>query len=337
MSLNRPFYEGRPIGSIGALARALGVDASRLRRTAARSDRLYDGPIVITRPGRNPRTVFSASPKLRDIQQRILDRVLRRVHFPGYLMGGLEGRSYIDNARRHSGTRVLFGQDVDAFYPSIPRERIRRIFLDIFHFAPEVASLLARLTSRMGELVQGGVASTHLANLALYRTEPELERQLRDEGLTYSRFVDDVHVSSRTSFSIPARARVISSMRACLERHGYRPKRKKQFVVSAGAPMHVHRLNVNSSASVPSHRRQQLRNEVFLLERWTQMQLWDDSLERVFLRLSARVGQLQQTNAGEARRLKHRMNALLPARSARVTTIPLMPGEMSKVRAITSR
>jgi hypothetical protein len=105
-------------------------------------------------------------------------------------------------------------------------------------------------------------------------------------------------------------------MRACLERHGYRPKRKKQFVVSAGVPMHVHRLNVNDSASVPSDRRQQLRNEVFLLERWAQMQPWDDALERVFLRLSARIGQLRQTNAGDARRLKRRMNALLPARSA---------------------
>jgi hypothetical protein len=315
MSLKRPFYEGRPIGSIGALARALGVEASRLRRTVARADRLYEGPIVIRRAGRKPRTVFSASPRLRDIQQRILDRILRSVRYPAYLMGGLEGRSYIENARRHTGVSVLFGQDVDAFYPSIPAERIRRIFLDVFHFAPEVASLLARLTSRKGELVQGGVASTHLANLALYRTEPDLESQLRDEGLEYSRFVDDVHVSSRARLSTPARTRVVSAMRACLERHGYRPKRKKQFVASAGAPMQVHGLNVNSSASVPSCRRQQLRNEVFLLERWAQMQAWDSALERVFLRLTARIGQLKQINAGEARRLRHRLNALLPARS----------------------
>lgn len=34
MSLNRPFYEGRPIGSVAALARALGVEESRLRGTA---------------------------------------------------------------------------------------------------------------------------------------------------------------------------------------------------------------------------------------------------------------------------------------------------------------
>lgn len=314
MSLNRPFYDGRPIGSIGALARSLGVDAVRLRRTAARADRLYEGPMFIRRPGRSPRAVFSAAPELRDLQQRILDRILRHVRFPPYLMGGLEGRSYIENARRHSGATVLFGQDVDAFYPSIPKARITRIFLDVFHFAPDVAELLAQLTSRKGELVQGGVASTHLANLALYRTEPALEQQLREAGLEYSRFVDDVHVSSRGTLSGSARTRIVSAMRSSLERHGYRPKRRKQFVASSGAPMHVHGLNVNTTASVPPRRRQQLRNEVFLLQRWAGAQPWDEAIERVFLRLSARIGQLMQINPGEARRLRRRLQSVAAAR-----------------------
>ncbi len=78
--------------------------------------------------------------------------------------------------------------------------------------------------------------------------------------------------------------------------------------------MHVHGLNVNSSASVPLRRRQHLRNEIFLLERWAQMQPWDGALERVFLRLSARIGQLQQINPGEARRFKRRLQVLLPRR-----------------------
>src|SRR6185312_4964746 len=104
------------------------------------------------------------------------------------------------------------------------------------------------------------------------------------------------------------------AMRACLERHGYRPKRKKQFVASASAPMHVHGLNVNNSASLPPQRRQRLRNEVFLLERWSKMQPWDTALEHAFLRLTARVGQLKRINAGEARRLKLRLNALASAR-----------------------
>jgi hypothetical protein len=213
MTLKRPFYRGRLIGSVDALARALGVEPSRLRRLGSRADRLYEGPITVRKPGRKPRTVFSASPALRDVHQRILDRILKRVTYPTYLMGGLEGRSYIDNAHGHSGGSVLFGEDVDAFYPSIPRERIARIFMDVFHFAPEVANLLAQLTSRKGQLVQGGVASTHLGNLALYRTEPELERQMREEGLQYSRFVDDIHVSSKGALSNQARTRVVSNAR----------------------------------------------------------------------------------------------------------------------------
>jgi hypothetical protein len=106
MNLNRTCYDGRPIGSVPALSRALGVLERRLRRTAKRADRLYDGPIVIRRLGRGPRTVYSALPQLRDIQQRILDRILKRVRYPTYLLGGLSGRSYIDNARKIVDTTV---------------------------------------------------------------------------------------------------------------------------------------------------------------------------------------------------------------------------------------
>jgi hypothetical protein len=319
MSLNRPFYECRPIGSVAALARAVGVPEGRLRALAKKADRLYRGPIVIQRPGRNPRSVYSAAPRLRDIQQRILDRVLRRVRLPDYLMGGVKTRSYIDNARKHTHSRVLFGQDVDAFYPSISQEAIKLIFLDVLHFAPEVAQLLAQLTARRGALVQGGVASTDLANLALYRTEPELEWRLHELQISYSRFVDDAYASSRRPLSARERTNVVKMMRACLERPGYRPKRKKQFVATPGTPMHVHGLNVNSSASMPTQRRQRLRNEVFLVEQWARLTPWDAAIERAHLRLRARVGQLTQTNPGEARRLKRRLQALLSMRSVALT------------------
>src|SRR5690349_11736913 len=105
MNLKHAYYDGRAIGSVAALARALGVFERRLRHTAKRADQLYEGPIVVCKPGRNPRIVYSASPQLRDIQQRILDRILKRVRYPDYLMGGLSGRSYIDNARRHTRSR----------------------------------------------------------------------------------------------------------------------------------------------------------------------------------------------------------------------------------------
>jgi hypothetical protein len=260
--------------------------------------------------GRKDREVYAALPDLRDLQQRILDRIIKHATFPDYLYGGIRGRSYISNAQYHANSTILFGQDVSSFFPSISVMRIESIFAHVFRFPRVVAALLARLCCRAGELAQGGVASTHLANLALYTHEPELEAKLRARGLRYSRFVDDLHVSASRRLRPPEVTEVVRAMRHSLERQGFTPKRKKQFVTTSGSVMRVHALNVNVSVSSPARRRQKIRNEVFLLEKWTVMQSWDSAMERCYLSLCSKVGHLAQLNAGDARRLKSRLNGV---------------------------
>jgi len=172
MSQSRPSFSIRAPGTVEALARLLGVRSRDLIRIAEIRNRLYSPPKPIQKPGKKVRYVFSARHRLRHVQQRILDRLLRHVGLPDYLMGGVKGRNYQTSAAQHSRQTVLIGQDVDAFYPSISEAHVRFIFQDVLHCPPDVASLLAKLCTKEGCLVQGGVASTHIANLALYRTEP---------------------------------------------------------------------------------------------------------------------------------------------------------------------
>ncbi len=322
MSLKRPFYKGRPIGSISALARALGVPEPTLASVTLSAGRLYRGPIIVRKAGRKPRQTYGALPALKNLHRRILDRILRHVVVPDYLLGGIKGCSYINNAARHSGSKILLGEDIDSFYPSISEHRVQLIFQDVLQFPPLVSALLARLCTREGVLVQGGVASTDLANLALYRTEPQLEEAARKRGLRYSRFIDDIHVSCDQTRSEGDVQAFMAVIRRTLEREGFRPKRSKQFVAAAGKPMRIHGLNVNSTASVPPAMRQRLRNEVFLLERWAEMQPWNQTLEQCFLRLASRVGHLKQTNLGDARRLQLRLKQLVPLRELYLSANP---------------
>lgn len=315
MNLKRPCFNGRPIGSIAALAKCLGVSEAKLARISSNANRFYRGPILIKKKGRKPREVYSALPALRDIQQRILDRILVQAVYPDYLLGGIKGRSYVGNARLHAGSKTLFGQDVDSFYPSITAYKVQCIFQYVFRFPSTVSRTLAALCCRGGVLVQGGVSSTHLANLALHKTEPELERSVRECGRRYSRFVDDMHVSDMGCMASSEKTRIMGMMRSALERHGFKPKRTKQFVAVAGKAMKVHGLNVNGSVSSPGQHRQQLRNEVFLLERWADMQSWDANMERSYISLSSRIGQLVQLNPGEARRLKKRLLSISDRRA----------------------
>jgi len=274
MTPSVPSYNVRPIGSIAALARALGVGEAHLLRVARRADQLYRGPIVVRKRGKKPRDTFAPSASLLDLQNRILDRILKRARYPAYLMGGLPGRNYIQNAQQHAGAKIVFGQDVESFFPSVTRQRIESIFKHIFHFPPDVAALLAKLCSRHGSLVQGAPTSNHLGNLALYREEPAVEQHARINGFVYTRFVDDIHLSSCQKRSREFLTATVWAMRSALERLGHKPKRAKQFIATPRQAMRVHGLNVNSAASLPARRRQSLRNEVFLLERWSATEPW---------------------------------------------------------------
>jgi hypothetical protein len=215
---------------------------------------------------------------------------------------------------------VLLGEDIDSFYPSVTLAKVRAVFQHVFRFPPDVAVLLARLCTRAGALPQGAVTSTDIANLVLYRTEPELNALAEKRGFRYSRFIDDMHASSDRHHPSAEIGALLGDMRGVLEREGFTPKRRKQFVATAGRRMRVHGLNVNSKASAPRVVRQKLKNEVFLLERWAEMQPWNSEIDRCFVRLASRVGQLKQTNPGESRRLKGRLHRLSEDRRAYLGT-----------------
>jgi hypothetical protein len=314
MSLKPPYFDGRPIGSIAALARALGIEDKNLEAIASTANRRYRGPIKIPKASGGHREIFDAHPTLKNLQRRILDRILRRATLPAYLLGGVKGHSYIENAARHAGSKVILGEDIDSFYPSVTVSKVRLVFQHVFRFPPVVAEMLARLCTRNGVLVQGAVTSTDLANLVLYRTEPALEAAAQNRGLRYSRFVDDMHISSERAIPAEEVQQLLTSMRSVLEREGFKPKRKKQFVATAANVMRVHGLNVNSTPSAPRQVRRRLRTEFYLFEKRVATQPWDAELELCFMSISSRVGHLKQTNQGDAHRLKLRLQQMSCAR-----------------------
>lgn len=298
----------RPVGSLESLGKMLGCSVAQLKYIASNIDRHYSGPVVVRKPGKKPRNTYPARPRLRQIHDRILDRMLSKVRFPYYLQGGVRGRGYLANARLHAGADILFGQDVDDFYGSISVSHIRFIFQDVLHCPPDVSQLLAKLCSRKGSLVQGGTASTHIANMAMYRTEPGFAEAMKEMGNNYSRFIDDCHASKRGRLLQHLVPEVESMARSMLIRHGFKPKRKKQFIRSQLQTMKVHNLNVNSQVSQPLKKRKGLRAGMQQFKLATEMTaVWNRELEDQYLRLANRIGQLRLTNPSAATTMRKKL------------------------------
>jgi hypothetical protein len=314
MKISTPSYRLRPIGSVQALGRALRLSPEVLCALAARSDRLYRVAKRIPKPDGSERITYEALGPLKLVQNRIL-QLLQQVDYPSYLMGGIANqgcvRGYIENAHRHAGSAILIREDITNFFPSVSIAQVRRVFLHVFRYTPVVAQLLSKLCTRAGVMPQGAAPSTYLANLVLYTGEPSVAAELESLNLIYSRFIDDITVSSAVELPKATVQLAVGRVRALVEREGFKVNRGKQSVSGRGALLTVHHLNVSASyATLPLKERKNIRASVRQLELRAAAGRDMDSFYQDWQRAMGRVGRYQSLHPTAGQKLKTRLRLL---------------------------
>lgn len=302
---SKPFYSQAPIQSVDDLARVVRLSRDALDRLAARADREYQ-PVPQRKKDGTLRQTWSANRKLKGVHTRIKTRILDHVVFPRYLYGGIRdaqsSRDYARNAGRHVGQAVIMSEDISDFFPSTSALRVERIWTEVFRFPPDVAECLTRLTTRRGYLPQGARTSNHLAYLAFFDQEHELEAHLRVSSLRYTRFADDITVSSRGRLAAREKAKVIAAVYGLMRRAGYKPKRRKHAIHSQGGSMRVHSLVVNERVALPRAERYAIRAEVYRhLQQRRDVRIGEQA------RVRGRLGKLARFHPAKAHRLRERL------------------------------
>ncbi|ELQ6144903.1 RNA-directed DNA polymerase [Cronobacter sakazakii] len=305
-----PFYSKRRISSMAALSKALNVSLIELRNLANRADHMYRLANTITKPDGSVRQTWDAYKPLKKIHRSIRRNILDSVIYPAYLTGSLKGCDYKVNASLHVGATIVVNEDITRFFPSTSTAIVQSIWLYFFGFSREVAECLTKLTTRHGELPQGAITSSFLANLAFWKDEPALQASLRARGIIYSRYVDDIAVSSVTFLDNSTKTNVIASIYGMLFRHGYQPKRTKHEIKTSGDRMEVTRLSVNSKPGLSSAKQSQIRSAVHHLE---QAFLRGEIIEFDKGPYAKTLGQVHlfgRFHPGKAKKLKQRLLAL---------------------------
>jgi hypothetical protein len=304
---NKPFYSQAPIPDLDALARVVRLSRESLLRLAEKADGMYE-PVTLYKKDGTPRRAWSALRKLKRVHAYIKTRILDHIEFPTYLQGGIRDkknpRDYARNAAIHAGQAVVIAEDVADFFPSISAELVGRIWRELFRFPPDVADCLVKLTTRRGEVPQGAKTSNHLANLAFFDDEHQLEERFRSCGLRYSRLTDDITISSHGPLSVAAKREAISAVYAMMHRGHFKPKRKKHGIFVQSQAMRVHSLVVNRHAALPRTERDTIRAEVHHLAAWY---CGTDELLSHPARVLGRLGKLKRFHPAMARRLREKV------------------------------
>ena len=313
-----PNYPFDPIQRLEGLSRLLNVSVDELRRVAAIASSSYRLAKPIAKPDGSIRQPFDALEPLKSIQRRIKERILSNVVFPDYLTGSLKGQDAFKNAELHANSKTVVCEDIAGFFPSATSALVEKIWSEFFHFPADVALLLTQLTTKDGTLPQGAITSSHLANLAFFKGEHKLYLQLKSEGISYSRYVDDITTSSMRQLSTAELTKLISRIYGMMLSSGFKAKRAKQEIQRRNRQMKVTKLLVNKKVAIPPKQRQALRAAVHQLER----QLADGVQENIQAQLdslSGRIGRLRKLHPVEGNALKKRLQL---ARAAYISLLP---------------
>lgn len=307
VTLNQPSYKQKPIRSIAVLARLLNCTEKRLLAIAEDAGKSYRLAKPIKKPDGSIRQPFDALEPLKGIQRTIKSEILARVKFPPYLTGSLKGSDYRVNAKLHLGAKIAICEDIEGFFPSTSKNRIWDVWRNFFNFPDDVATCLTSLTTKDESLPQGAITSSYLANLALWRAEPQLELSIREKGFVYSRYVDDITVSSRAFMGVSEKTQTIGAVYGMLRGYEYRPKRRKHEILTSGKRMAVTKLVMNRKLGIPVQERSRIRSAVFQLGLRLKAGERNVEVAKLFRSVTGRVARLSTFHPSDGAPLKAKM------------------------------
>ncbi|EKO3674028.1 RNA-directed DNA polymerase [Vibrio metschnikovii] len=311
--MKKPSYPHAPIGELDKLALALGVTLNELETLTAQSSDLFFLTQEIIKPDGSRRLTYDARPGLKAIHGKICETFLKRVNYPDYLQGSIKRRDYLTDASRHVGSKVLISEDITNFFPSISKKVVHEMWVGVFGFSNAVAQYLAELVTMNGFVVQGAKTSSYICNLVLWNREARLVNRLKAKGLIYTRYVDDITVSSKRLVGKKEKSEVVNSIYSMFRSIGAKPNRGKHKIMPRNARQDVHGVNVNKNQpTMPKVKRNQIRAAVHQCE--IDFLNNPNSTEYVsaFNSAMGRVITLGRMHKSEAKKLRDRLAAVKP-------------------------
>lgn len=179
--------------------------------------------------------------------------------------GFVRGRSIQSNAAVHVRQNWVLNLDVQGFFPSIHKGRLKAILKrPPVSYSPTLANFIAMVCTKDGALPQGSPASPLLTNLACLRLDRKLQIISRQFKANYTRYADDI------TFSGPGREmleRLYAVTLKVLRAEGLTVHPTKTRFLPSSQRQEVTGLTVNDCVNAPRSYRRRVRAALHQWER----------------------------------------------------------------------
>lgn len=306
--VNKLSFKYETINNVDDLARILCVSLIDLKEIVKNAYQFY-------RPNKRikNRLTYTVLSPLKEIQASILERILRNVDFPEFIQGGIRTTSLergpITDAKKHVNQYIIIHIDIRKYFPSIRYNPVFQMWKNFFNFPYEVAEMLTKLTTYKGFVPQGAKTSSYISNIIFWEKEPYLEQEFREEGLIYSRYIDDIQVSSKKRLGKKEEKQIYDKIFNMLGHYHLRPSYKKCKLQTKSKRMGVHNININSGKpSLPQETRGRIRAAVHELETYVQGDITVPEYIKMLQSVEGRIAWLTQLHPHDAELLNARVD-----------------------------
>ncbi|WP_425408004.1 reverse transcriptase family protein [Hyphococcus sp.] len=284
--------------SLSHLSMRTGVAFQTIRSYVNRGDHDAYGSFSIRKRSGGKRFIRVPSPNLMRVQRWINDHILARVPVHSASQAFKKGNSTYQCAAKHCGAQWLIKVDVADFFESISEIQVYRVFKEL-GYQPLVAFELARLCTirsawlsprrqykqwrvhksnaeiadysvdLLGYVPQGAPTSPLLSNLIMRDCDDEITGIAAKYKLTYTRYSDDLAMSTRSKDFDRRKARqVVNEIYRVLSRSGFRPQFRKTNIVPPGSKKIVLGLNVDGGMPrLQKEYRDRIRQHLYYLQK----------------------------------------------------------------------
>lgn len=176
------------------------------------------------------RPIDIPDPRLKAVQSRIA-ALLARIEPPDFLFSPVKGRSYVENAARHVGSKAFWLLDVADYFPSCTANNVARFFHRDLLCSEDVTAVLVKLVTLRERLPQGSPCSPILAYYCNRPMWLAIESCVKSSGCKLSLYADDITISGDV-----VRKEMIWEIKKIVHGSGMRLKASKEVsLISAPA------------------------------------------------------------------------------------------------------
>lgn len=204
------------------------------------------------------RRILAPEASFKDLQRRVLRRILGGLSAHDAAHGFERGRSIVTHARHHVGKALVVRLDLRDFFPSTAEKRVKRYFRRI-GWGGKAATLLTGWCTWEGGLPQGAPTSPRLANLVNRRLDARLRAYARSRYGVYTRYADDLTFSFADEGEVSVPDLVGTVTRIAFDDGYVVHRRKKLHIMRRHDRQIVTGLVVNDRVSLPRSTRRWLR------------------------------------------------------------------------------